>query len=199
MELALLRCLRGCSGAELRQKCAERTYVVEGDLLVIPAKRRRSEARRGGLGGPTPQKKKNTGFYYGGQSMRTTLIVITAFIVVPFFVFRTTKTHVIVHLYPKLPYLKLCYGHGQTSFKSRRFVFAKSTGARLFRKLSFEKNQFRTFVSETTYLWIDRGLKPISGLETTPNRRRTLRGPHVSMWGCRASPAHGLRMYTYIL
>jgi hypothetical protein len=61
--------------------------------------------RRGGLGvRPTPQRK-NTGFHYGAQSMRTTLIVITVLIVVPFFVFRTTKTHVIVHLYPKLPYL----------------------------------------------------------------------------------------------
>jgi hypothetical protein len=26
------------SGAGLRQKCAERNYVVEGDLLVVPAK-----------------------------------------------------------------------------------------------------------------------------------------------------------------
>jgi hypothetical protein len=38
-------------------------------------------------------------------TMRTTSIVINLLIVVPFFVFRTTKTHVIVRLYPNLPYL----------------------------------------------------------------------------------------------
>jgi hypothetical protein len=46
-------------------------------------------------------KEEKTGFYYGAQSIRTTLIVIAALIVVPFFVFRTNKTLVIVHLYPK--------------------------------------------------------------------------------------------------
>jgi hypothetical protein len=51
--------------------------------------------------------------------MRTTLVVITVLIVVPFFVFRTTKTHTIVHL------------------------------------------------------------KPISGLGTTQNRRRTPTSPHI--------------------
>ena len=40
----ILRCLRGSSGAGLRQKCTEGKYVVEGDLLEVPgpAKRRRS-------------------------------------------------------------------------------------------------------------------------------------------------------------
>jgi hypothetical protein len=33
--------------------------------------------------------------------MRTTFIVITAIMLGSFFVFRTTKTHVIVHLYQK--------------------------------------------------------------------------------------------------
>ena len=49
-------------------------------------------------------KRKKTGFYYVALSMRTTFIVITAFNVGSFFVFRTTKTHVIVHLYPKFPH-----------------------------------------------------------------------------------------------
>jgi hypothetical protein len=35
----------------------------------------------------------------------TTFIVITVLIVVPFFVFCTTKMHVIVHLYRKFPHL----------------------------------------------------------------------------------------------
>ena len=159
MELALLRCLRGCSGAELRQKCAERTYVVEGDLLVIPAKRRRSEARRGGLGGPTPQKKKNTGFYYGGQSMRTTLIVITAFIVVPFFVFRTTKTHVIVHFY-RSP-TTLVVGHfladfSQETFFLRKYRFLQKKKS-IFQKLSFSCNCFCKFFvcgSLSFFYWV---------------------------------------------
>jgi len=38
-------------------------------------------------------------------TMHTTSIVITLLIVVPFFVFRTTITHVIVLVYPKLHYL----------------------------------------------------------------------------------------------
>ena len=40
--MTLLRGLRGSSGAGLRPKFFERTYVVEGDLLVVPSKRRRS-------------------------------------------------------------------------------------------------------------------------------------------------------------
>jgi hypothetical protein len=40
--MVLLRSLCGSSEAGLPQKCAERTYVVEGDLLEVPAKRRRS-------------------------------------------------------------------------------------------------------------------------------------------------------------
>ena len=38
--MALLRCLRGSSGAGLRPVHTEGTYVQEGDLLVVPAKRR---------------------------------------------------------------------------------------------------------------------------------------------------------------
>jgi hypothetical protein len=36
--MALLRCLRGSSGAGLRQVCLECTYVQEGDLLVVQVK-----------------------------------------------------------------------------------------------------------------------------------------------------------------
>jgi len=46
---------------------------------------------------------------YGAQSMRTEFIVIATFNGVPFFVFCTTKTHVIVHLYPKLPHLMVSW------------------------------------------------------------------------------------------
>ena len=87
----------------------------------------------GGLGVQPRRKRKNTGFYYGAQSMRTTLIVITAFIVVPF-LFRIVRKKS-VRLCQKL-------GSPNLSFHTRLF----------------KKNRFRKFVSETTDLWIERGL-----------------------------------------
>jgi hypothetical protein len=67
---------------------------------------------------------------------------------------------VIVHLYAKLT-LELCPGHSQKSLKSRRFVFDKISTLYQFHTRLFERNRFRKFVSD---LWIDRGLKLISGV-----------------------------------
>jgi hypothetical protein len=58
--------------------------------------------RGGGLGVQPRRKRKKTGFYCGALSMRTTFTVITAFNVGSFFAFLATKTHVIVHLSPKV-------------------------------------------------------------------------------------------------
>ncbi len=47
-----------------------------------------------------PSRERIQGHLSRGPESRT--FVITVLIVVPFFVVCTTKTHVIVHLYPKL-------------------------------------------------------------------------------------------------
>jgi hypothetical protein len=79
--------------------------------------------------------------------MRTTLIVITAFIVVPFFVFRTTKTHVIVHFY-RSP-TTLVVGHFLADFSQETFFFKKiSIFAKKkinFLKIEFSLQFFRKF------------------------------------------------------
>jgi hypothetical protein len=81
------------SGANAALVCADASAAITSHIVCVRKKKVRT------------RKKKTTGFYYGAQSMRTMFIVITAFNVVPSFVFCTTKTHVIVHLYSKIPHL----------------------------------------------------------------------------------------------
>jgi hypothetical protein len=92
----------------------------------------------------------------------TTFIVISVLIVVPFCVFRTTKTHVIVHLYP----VAVLTGGIRKVLKPRFFNFAKISDTRdCSKRIDFERL--------LPILGLDRGLKQIQ----SQNRRRTPASP----------------------
>jgi hypothetical protein len=97
---------------------------------------------------PSGEKEKNKILPRCG----TTFIVITSISFVPFCV-DNGHNYLLVR--------KVLKAAGSTLPKTQLFQFH----TRL-----FETNQFRKFVSD---LWTDRGLKLISGLGTTQNRRRT--------------------------
>ena len=64
------------------------------------------------------RRRKVAAIQNGAQSMRTTFIVITALVVDSLFVFSTTKTHVIVHLYRNPTSLIVVWGIVRKALKA---------------------------------------------------------------------------------